>query len=58
MDLILLVIVLVVVGFAVYALTTAVPMPPHWAKAIQVLALVVLLLYLLSRLVPLPNVLR
>ena len=57
MDLIILVLVLVVIGFAVFALTTYVPMPPGWARAIQVIALVVILLYLVSRFVNLPNVL-
>jgi hypothetical protein len=57
MDLILLVVVLVVIGFLIWLLTTQVPMPPAWAKAIQVLALVVIVLYLLSRFVSLPNVL-
>jgi hypothetical protein len=57
MDLIGLVVVLVVVGFLVWLLTTQVPLPPAWAKAIQVIALVVLVLYLLTRLVHLPNVL-
>ena len=58
MDLIMLVVVLAVVGFIVYALTTYVPMPPGWAKAIQILALIVIILYLLTQFVALPNVLR
>jgi hypothetical protein len=57
MDLIVLVLVIVVIGFAVYVLTTKVPMPPGWASAIQVVALLVILLYLLTRFVNLPNVL-
>ena len=57
MDLILLVLVLALVGFLVWILTTQIPMPPVWAKAIQVLALVCLVLYLLSRFIHLPNVL-
>jgi len=57
MDLIFLVLVAVLIGWLVYVLTTTIPMPPGWAKAIQVLSLVVLILYVLSRLVPLPNVL-
>jgi hypothetical protein len=57
MDLILLVLVAVLIGFVVYILTTRVPMPPGWATAIQVLALVLILLYVLSRFVVLPNVL-
>ena len=58
MDLIFLVLVLCVVGFVVWLLTTKIPMPPAWATAIQVLALVCLILYALTRLVALPNVLR
>ena len=57
MDLILLVLVAVLIGFVVYVLTTRVPMPPGWATAIQVLALVLIVLYILSRVMPLPNVL-
>jgi len=57
MDLLMLVIVLAVVGFLVYLLTTKVPMPPGWATAIQVLALVVIVLFILTRFVNLPNVL-
>lgn len=57
MDLILLVLVIALIGFLVYLLTTKVPMPPGWATAIQVLALVVIVLYLLTRFVHLPNVL-
>jgi hypothetical protein len=56
-DLILLIVICVVIGFVVWVLTTQVPMPPVWAKAIQVLALVVLVLYILTRFVNLPNVL-
>jgi len=57
MDLVILVVVVVVIGYLVYLLTTHVPMPAGWAKAIQVLALVVLILYVLTRFVRLPNVL-
>lgn len=58
MDLIVLVLVVCLVGFVVWLLTTYIPMPPNWAKLIQVVALVVLLLYLLTRLFHLPNVLH
>ena len=57
MDLIVLVLLLVVVGFCVWALTTYVPMPPGWARAIQVIALIVCILFLLTRIVAVPNVL-
>jgi uncharacterized membrane protein len=56
-DLIMLVIVLCVIGAVVWALTTLVPMPPQWARAIQVIAFVVMLLYVLTRVFRLPNVL-
>lgn len=57
MDLIMLVLVVVLIGFIVWVVTTKVPMPPLWASAIQVLALIVILLYVLNRFVTLPNVL-
>jgi hypothetical protein len=59
MDLIVLVLVLVLIGFVVYLLTTIVPMPPYWAKAIQIVALLLMLLFLLRHLgVAVPNLLR
>jgi hypothetical protein len=58
MDLIVLVVVLVLIGFLVWVLTNSVPMPPVWARAIQVLALILVILYLLTRVVSIPNVLR
>ncbi len=59
MDLILLVLVLVVVGFLVWLLTTKVPLPPYWATAIQIVAVVILVLYMLRVFgVVLPNLLR
>jgi len=33
-------------------------MPPHWATAIHIISLIVLLLFLLSKFVSIPNVLR
>ncbi len=57
MDLVMLILVVCLVGFLVYLLTTHIPMPPMWATAIQVLALVALVLFLLTRFVPLPNLL-
>jgi len=57
MDLIILVLVVALIGFLVWVITTKVPMPPGWAMAIQVLALVVIILYILTRFVSLPNVL-
>lgn len=57
MDLIVLILVLAVIGFLVYLITTKIPMPPLWANAIQVLALLIIVLYILTRFLPLPNVL-
>lgn len=58
MDLIQLVLLICVIGAIVWALTTLIPMPPQWARAVQVLAFVVVLLYILTRVFNLPNVLR
>lgn len=57
MDLIILLLLLALIGFVVYIITTKIPMPPYWATALQLLALLVILLYLVSRFVNLPNVL-
>jgi len=57
MDLIVLVLLVVLIGFIVWVVTTKVPMPPGWATAIQVLALIVIVLYLVTRFINLPNVL-
>ncbi len=57
MDLIILVLVLVLIGFVVWLLTTKVPMPPMWATAIQVIALIAVVLFLITRLAHIPNVL-
>jgi flagellar biogenesis protein FliO len=57
MDLVVLVVVICLIGFLVWVLTTRVPMPPGWAVAIQVLALIVIVMWLLSRFGGLPNVL-
>ena len=57
MDLLVLVLVAALIGWLVYVVTTSIPMPAGWAKAIQVFALVVIVLYLINRIMPLPNVL-
>jgi hypothetical protein len=57
MDLIILVLVLALIGFLVYIITTRIPMPPGWAVAIQILALIVIVLYIIQRFAGLPNVL-
>jgi len=58
MDLIMLVLVVALVGFLIWAITTYIPMPPHWATVIHVVSLIILLLFLLSKFVAIPNVLR
>lgn len=57
MDLVILVLVVALIGFLVYVITTKVPMPSGWATTIQVLALVVVVVWILSHLIALPNVL-
>ena len=58
MDLIVLVLVLALVGFVIYLITTRIPMPPYWATAIQILALILILLFVLRRFSgAIPNVL-
>lgn len=57
MDLLLVVLAIVVIGFVVWMITTYVPMPPGWAKVIQGVTLVVLILWLLSQVIVVPNVL-
>jgi hypothetical protein len=57
MDLILLIVAVAVVGFVVWMITTQIPMPPGWAKVIQGVTLVILVLWLLSHLLTVPNVL-
>ena len=58
MDLILVVVAVAVIGFVCWLITTQVPMPPGWAKIIQGVTLVVLVLWLLSHLIVVPNVLN
>ena len=57
MDLLILVLVVAVIGFCVYLITTHVPMPAGWSTALQILALVVIILFILTRFTNLPNVL-
>ena len=59
MDLVLLLLVIALIGFVVFLLTTKIPMPPMWATALQLIALIVVILFLLREIgVTLPNVLR
>jgi len=57
MDLVILVLVVALIGFLVYIITTKVQMPPGWAATLQLLALILLVLYVLSHFIHLPNVL-
>jgi hypothetical protein len=56
-DLIILVLIVAVIGFLVWLVTTKVPMPPGWATVIQIGALILVVIFLLTRFVQLPNVL-
>jgi len=57
MDVIVLVLVAAAIGFVVWLITTRIPMPPAWALTIQGVALVLVVLWLVSRFVALPNIL-
>jgi hypothetical protein len=58
MDLVMLVLVICLIGFLIYLFTTKIQMPPYWAQAIQLGALICIVLYLINRFGPaLPNVL-
>lgn len=58
MDLIMLVLVLALLGFLVWLITTKIPMDPMFKVAIQIIVIVVVILYLLRRFGGLiPNVL-
>ena len=57
MDLVVLVLIVALIGFLVYVITTQVPMPPGWRTVIQVVALILLIVWLLSRFGLVPNVL-
>jgi hypothetical protein len=57
MDLVILVLVVALIGFLIYIITTKVPMPTGWATTLQVLALVVVVVWLLAHFVYVPNVL-
>lgn len=49
MDLIMLVLVLALVGFLVYLITTKIPMDPMFRTAIHIIVVVAVILYLLRR---------
>lgn len=56
MDLIVLVLVLAIIGFVTWFITTKIPMDPTVKLAIQVLVVIILVLYVLRRLNVIPNV--
>jgi hypothetical protein len=58
MDLLILVAVVVLIGFVTWLLTENIPMPQDWKRPIQVLVLLVVLLWVVGRFLPLPNVLH
>lgn len=49
MDLIMLVLVLAIIGFLVWLITTKIPMDPMFKLAIQIIVVVVIILYLIRR---------
>jgi len=49
MDLILLIVVLALIGFFVRLVVTRIPMPSSWAIAIELLAFLAVLLFLLRQ---------
>jgi hypothetical protein len=55
MDLIVLILFVALIGFIVLIITTKIPMPPYWGLTIQIIALIILVLYLLRN-VKIPNV--
>lgn len=57
MDLVVLILLIALIGFLVWLITTKIPMPPVWASAIQIFALIIIVLYVITRFVKLPNVL-
>jgi len=56
-DLIVLVVVLAAIAFVVWLVTTRIPMHPMWATSIQVIALILVIVWLLRYFAVLPNVL-
>lgn len=53
----MLVLVVALLGFLVWLITTKIPMDPVVKTAIQIIAVVVILLYVLRHFIALPNVL-
>jgi hypothetical protein len=58
MDLVMLVLVVALIGFLVWAILAYIPMPPMFKTAIQIIVVIALILYLIKRFAGgLPNVL-
>lgn len=57
MDLLILVVVVSLIGFLIYLITNKIPMDPTLKLIIQVIAVVILIIYVLRRFNLLPNVL-
>lgn len=49
MDLVMLVLVLALVGFLIYLITTYIPMPPIFKTAIMIVVVIVVILFLIKR---------
>ena len=59
MDLVVLVLVLAIIGFLVWLITTKIPMDPMFKLAIQIIVVIVVIFFVLRQLgVVLPNVMR
>jgi hypothetical protein len=58
MDLIMLVLVVSVIGFLVWLITTKIPMDSTVRMVIQIAAVIIIVLYILTRLMNIPNVIR
>ena len=57
MDLVYLVLGIALIGLLIHLITTLFKMPEEWARALRIGAAIVIVIYLISRFVPLPNVL-
>jgi hypothetical protein len=58
MDLIMLVLVVSIIGFLVWLITTKIPMDPTIRLVIQIAAVIIVVLYILTRLMHIPNVIQ
>jgi len=58
MDLVMLVLVVSIIGFLVWLITTKIPMDPTVRMVIQIAAVIIIVLYILTRLMHIPNVMQ